>query len=57
MKIVITENQHKMLIESVVNDTEFRNLIKGYESTVDSIIKLNDLKSTELKPGQILKLK
>lgn len=25
--------------------------------TVDSIIKLNDLKSTELKPGQILKLK
>lgn len=123
MKIIITENQHKMLLESVVSDVEFRNLIKGYESTVvnsknqhyvfddkdpklppnnkktfirkkspyggvltigwghtgpsvkpgetlsgiaskydktvtvDSIIKLNDLKSATLKPGQILKLK
>jgi GH24 family phage-related lysozyme (muramidase)/LysM repeat protein len=34
MKIIITENQHKMLLESVVSDTEFRDLIKGYESTV-----------------------
>jgi GH24 family phage-related lysozyme (muramidase) len=34
MKIIITESQHNLLIETIVNDNEFRNLIKKYESTV-----------------------
>ena len=34
MKVIITENQYQFLIESLIDDNEFRNLIKSYESTV-----------------------
>lgn len=34
MKIILTENQYKLLMEGLADDDVFRNTIKGYESTV-----------------------
>lgn len=34
MKIIITENQYKILSESIADDQELRNTIKSFESTV-----------------------
>ena len=34
MKIIITENQYKLLMEGMADDQVFRDTIKGYESTV-----------------------
>lgn len=34
MKIIITEEQYRLITEGLSSDNEFRNLIKSYESTV-----------------------
>ena len=34
MKIILTENQYKLLMEGLADDDVFRDTIKGYESTV-----------------------